>query len=61
MYITSAHTELWAIQMLCPQAQGGACCNSTLKQVMRHSIVNIIQFHKTDQDTNAITLPLFYV
>jgi hypothetical protein len=54
MYITSARTELWAIQMLCPQAQVGACCNNTLKQAMRHSKV-IITFYETNQDTNDIT------
>jgi hypothetical protein len=47
MCITSAHTELWAIQMLCLQAPVGVCCNSILKQAMVLSIMGNTIFHKS--------------
>jgi hypothetical protein len=47
MCITSAHTELWAIQMLCLQAPVGVCCNSILKQAMGLSIMGSVVFHET--------------
>ena len=47
MRITSAHTELRAIQMLCPQAPVGVCCNSILKQAMGLSIMGSNVFHET--------------
>lgn len=47
MCITSAHTELWAIQMLFLQAPVGVCCNSILQQAMALSIMGSIVFHET--------------
>jgi hypothetical protein len=54
MRITSAHTELWAIQTLCPQAPVGVCCNSILKQAMGLSIMGSNVFHETSKYINLI-------
>jgi hypothetical protein len=57
MCITSAHTGLWATQMLCLQAQVKACCNSILKQSNRalhygqHCISQDMYAYKSKNDT----------